>query len=41
MTQQKEPKGPMMPQSQTKPGLDSAMDPPPKYKPPLYKGRTS
>ena len=38
MSQQKEPKGPMKPQSQPKPGLDSAMDPPPKYKAPLYKG---
>lgn len=38
MSQQKEPKGPMKPQSQPKPGLDSAMDPKPKYKAPLYKG---
>jgi len=38
VSQQKEPKGPMKPQSQPKPGLDSAMDPPPKYKAPLYKG---
>ena len=28
----------MKPQTQPKPGLDSAMDPPPKYKAPLYKG---
>lgn len=38
MSQQQEPKGPMKPQSQPKPGLDSAMDPKPKYKAPLYKG---
>jgi len=38
MSQQKEPKGPMKPQAQPEPGLDSAMDPPPKYKAPLYKG---
>ena len=38
MSQQKEPSGPMKPQSQTKPGLDSAMDPQPRYKAPLYKG---
>jgi NAD(P)-dependent dehydrogenase (short-subunit alcohol dehydrogenase family) len=38
MSQQKEPKGPMKPQSQPKPGLDSAMDPKPRYKAPLYKG---
>ena len=38
MSQQNQPKGPMKPQSQPKPGLDSAMDPPPKYKAPLYKG---
>ncbi len=36
--QQKEPAGPMKPQSQPKPGLDSAMDPQPRYKAPLYKG---
>jgi hypothetical protein len=36
--QQKEPPGPMKPQSQPKPGLDSAMDPQPRYKAPLYKG---
>ena len=38
MSQQKEPKGPMEPQSQPKPGLDSKMDPKPRYKAPLYKG---
>jgi len=38
MSQQKEPTGPMKPQSQPKPGLDSAMDPQPGYKAPLYKG---
>ncbi len=38
MSQQQEPKGPMKPQSQPKPGLDSAMDPPPKFMAPLYKG---
>src|SRR3954454_15435010 len=38
MSQQKEPAGPMPPQSQPKPGLDSAMDPKPRYKAPLYKG---
>lgn len=38
MSQQKEPQGPMKPQSQPKPGLDSAMDPNPRYKAPLYKG---
>lgn len=38
MSQQKEPSGPMKPQSQPKPGLDSAMDPQPRYKAPLYKG---
>ncbi|QDU27070.1 General stress protein 39 [Anatilimnocola aggregata] len=32
------PKSPLPPQSQPKPGLDSAMTPPPKYKAPLYKG---
>src|SRR3954454_11088279 len=37
-TKQKEPKAPMPPQSQPKPGLDSAMDPKPKFKAPLYKG---
>jgi len=37
-TRQKEPKAPMPPQSQPKPGLDSAMDPKPKFKAPLYKG---
>ena len=38
MSQQKEPKGPMEPQSQPKPGLDSKMDPKPRYKAPHYKG---
>ena len=38
MSQQQEPSGPMEPQSQPKPGLDSAMDPQPRYKAPLYKG---
>lgn len=37
-TQQKQPKGPMPPQSQPKPGLDSEMDPKPKFEAPLYKG---
>lgn len=35
---QKEPKGPFAPQKQPAPGLDSAMDPQPRYKAPLYKG---
>lgn len=35
MSEQKEPSGPMKPQSQPKPGLDSAMDPQPRYKAPL------
>jgi NAD(P)-dependent dehydrogenase (short-subunit alcohol dehydrogenase family) len=35
---QQEPKSPLPPQSQPKPGLDSAMDPKPRYKAPLYKG---
>ena len=38
MSQQKQPSGPMDAQTQPKPGLDSAMDPPPKFKAPLYKG---
>ncbi len=39
MTQaQNEPRSPMPPQSQEKPGLDSRMDPKPRYKAPLYKG---
>lgn len=38
MSQQQEPKGPMKPQSQPKPGLDSAMDPKPRYQAPLDKG---
>lgn len=37
-TAQKEPKGPMPPQSQPKPGLDSKMDPKPRFLAPLYKG---
>ena len=35
---QKEPKSPMPPQSQEKPGLESKMTPKPRYKAPLYKG---
>lgn len=35
---QQEPESPLPPQTQPKPGLDSAMDPVPKYKAPLYKG---
>jgi NAD(P)-dependent dehydrogenase (short-subunit alcohol dehydrogenase family) len=35
---QNEPTGPMKPQTQPKPGLDSEMDPKPRYKAPLYKG---
>lgn len=35
---QAEPKSPFPPQSQPKPGLDSAMTPPPKFKAPLYHG---
>lgn len=38
MSQQKEPAAPMKPQSQPKPGLDSAMDPKPRYRAPRYKG---
>src|SRR5688572_2847359 len=38
MTTQREPKSPLPPQTQPKPGLDSAMDPKPRYKAPLYKG---
>lgn len=37
-TVQKEPKGPFAPQKQEPPGLDSAMDPQPRYQAPLYKG---
>ncbi|HUR53802.1 MAG TPA: SDR family oxidoreductase [Gemmataceae bacterium] len=37
-TTQKEPKGPLPAQSQPKPGLDSAMDPKPRFMAPLYKG---
>jgi NAD(P)-dependent dehydrogenase (short-subunit alcohol dehydrogenase family) len=35
---QREPKGPMPPQQQEKPGLDSAMTPRPNYQAPLYRG---
>ena len=35
---QEQPKGPLPPQSQPKPGLDSAMDPVPKFMAPMYKG---
>src|SRR4051794_9642898 len=35
---QKEPKSPLPPQSQEKPGLDSKMTPRPRYQAPLYKG---
>ena len=35
---QREPKGPMPPQQQQKPGLDSAMTPRPNYQAPLYRG---
>ena len=38
MTQMTEPKGPMPPQTQPKPGLDLAMNPQPKYENPRYKG---
>jgi NAD(P)-dependent dehydrogenase (short-subunit alcohol dehydrogenase family) len=38
MTTQKMPKSPFPPQTQPKPGLDSAMDPNPQYLAPLYKG---
>jgi NAD(P)-dependent dehydrogenase (short-subunit alcohol dehydrogenase family) len=38
MTQAKQPKGPMPPQSQEKPGLESKMTPRPNYKAPLYRG---
>lgn len=37
-TLNQEPQSPFPPQSQPKPGLDSAMDPPPKYQGPLYRG---
>ena len=37
-TSQQEPKSPFSPQTQPKPGLDSAMTPQPKYEAPLYKG---
>jgi NAD(P)-dependent dehydrogenase (short-subunit alcohol dehydrogenase family) len=36
--QLKEPKSPMPPQHQRKPGLESKLDPRPRYKAPLYKG---
>src|SRR5438067_1477199 len=35
---QEEPKSPLPPQTQEKPGLDSAMDPKPRYQAALYKG---
>src|SRR6185369_6209459 len=35
---QREPKGPMPPQEQSKPGLESKMTPRPRYEAPLYKG---
>jgi NAD(P)-dependent dehydrogenase (short-subunit alcohol dehydrogenase family) len=35
---QTEPKSPLPPQSQPKPGLDSLMDPKPRFEAPLYKG---
>lgn len=38
MNLEMKPKGPMKPQTQPKPGLDSEMDPKPEYKAPLYKG---
>lgn len=38
MSQLKEPKGPFPAQSQPKPGLDSAMDPKPRFQAPLYRG---
>lgn len=38
MNLEMKPKGPMKPQTQSKPGLDSEMDPKPEYKAPLYKG---
>ncbi len=38
MSSQKEPKSPLPSQKQSKPGLDSAMDPKPRFKAPLYKG---
>ena len=37
-SRQREPKGPMKPQTQPKPGLDSEMDPKPRFQAPLYKG---
>lgn len=37
-SQQKEPKSPFPAQTQEKPGLDSKMDPQPRYQAPLYKG---
>lgn len=37
-TVQKEPKGPIPPQEQPKPGIESKMTPRPRYKAPLYKG---
>ncbi len=40
-TVQKEPKGPFAPQKQPAPGLDSAMDPQPRYQAPCTRGPTS
>lgn len=37
-SQRKEPKSPLPPQTQEKPGLDSKMNPRPKYQAPLYRG---
>ncbi|WP_437230744.1 SDR family oxidoreductase [Planctomicrobium sp. SH661] len=37
-TRQKEPKSPLPPQIQKKPGLDSAMSPVPRFRAPLYRG---
>src|SRR5579859_82202 len=36
--QQKEPKSPMPPQHQRRPGIEAKMDPRPRYQAPLYKG---
>lgn len=38
MSKQKEPKSPLPGQTQPQPGLDSEMEPQPRYKAPLYKG---
>src|SRR5205085_2504726 len=37
-TVQKEPKAPMPPQKQEKPGIEAKMEPRPRYQAPLYKG---